>query len=99
MDFPYNVGDKVLVRVDMYPGDRKVYSSYGESESLHIKCFDEHYKYCGRVVTIDYLDQIDGALKIKEDGHDIWWAAEMFLPVSTIIRNADENLIMNIVGG
>ena len=99
MDFPYNVGDKVLVRDDMYPDDEEEYYSYGEISEFSTRCYDEHYKYHGQIVTINELDKIDGSYRIAEDNHEVWWAAEMFLSVGTVKREADANLLMNVIFG
>lgn len=100
MDFPYNVGDKVLVRDDMHPdNEEEWYYSYGRSSEYSTMCRNEHYRYSGQTVTIDVLDEIDGAYKIVEDNHEMWWTAEMFLPVGTVKREADANLLMNVIFG
>ena len=99
MDFPYNVGDKVLVRDDMCLGEEEYYYSYGRDTEYAIRCYNEHYRYSGQIVTIDVLDEIDGAYQIEEDNHYVWWAAEMFLPVDTVKREADASLLMNVILG
>lgn len=99
MDFPYNVGDKVLVREDMCPDSMDEYFSHGECSEHFTRCYEEHYKFCGQIVTIDVLDHADGAYQIIEDDHSVWWAADMFLPADTVKREVDTNLLMNVIFG
>lgn len=73
---------------ELFIGRRvRVYDWIGHSEDRpeHWNDAGEMDAYCGKVVTIDYIDEVE--VYIREDGNEFYWLAEDFDPYDDLSAN------------
>lgn len=83
--FVYQVGDKVRIRKTPLPDNSRVSTGLA---GCSLRWKDDMDKYCGKTVTISYVDKTDLTYRIEED--DYWWWCDDFFEESAFTCDSDE---------
>jgi len=84
--FVYQVGDKVRIMKTPLPDNSSVSTGLAGGS---LRWNDNMDEYCGKTVTISYMDKTDGTYHIEEDG-GCWWWCDSFFEESAFACDSDE---------